>query len=130
VIKPSIRKYQLSRWLVATLLSLVVNAQTVPDIPHQLVELRLCLADLRNDEFTVIFPRAEESTSYSGHSEYLYSVVSPNGRSLFAVRRQFDASGLHQFDTLIHRELRSSDASSEEIILVPFENLFQFAVSP
>jgi len=125
-----VRRFNSAPTLIATLLSLVANAQTVPDIPHQLVEQRLCLGDLRNEWFTVIFPRAEENTNYSGHSEYLYSVVAPNGRSLFAVRRQFDASGFHQFDTLIRRELRSSDASSEEIIFVPFEALSQFAVSP
>jgi len=89
---------------------------------------RLVLADLRNYWYTTEFPEQKERTKYSGQSEYLYSVVSPNGRSMFATRRQFDTRG-YVFDTLIRRELKPSGPASEEIVPVPFAVLFQFAVS-
>ncbi len=129
-IRRPLRRYQLLLWLVPAFSSLITSAQTPPDIPNRLVEQRLCLADLRNEWYTVIFPQTENRTRYSGKSEYLYSVVSPSGRSLFAVRRQFDQPGRHQFDTLIRRELQKYGAGPEEIISIPFENVFQFAVSP
>jgi hypothetical protein len=76
-----------------------------------------------------VLPKPEAEARYSGRSEYLYSLVSPSGRSLFASRREFDRRG-NVFDTLIRRGLEKSGATTEEILPVPFTALFQFAVSP
>jgi hypothetical protein len=129
-IRAPLRKCRLLLGLTTGVLSQHTGAQDLADLPRRLVELRLSLVDLRNDCYRVVFPRTGERTTYSGKSDYLYSIVSPNGLSLFGVRRQFDASNRYQFDTLIRRELQKSGASSEEIISVPFDNVFQLAVSP
>jgi hypothetical protein len=125
------RKYQLTRRLiVAALTSAAIVAQTPLDrIASRITEQRLCLVKLENYSYTILFPRREKEVRYSGKSEYLYSIVSPSGRSLFAVRREFSRRG-DQFDTLIRRELQASQPGPEEIVPAPFSSLFQFAVSP
>jgi WD40 repeat protein len=47
---------------------------------------------------------------------------------VFAIRREFDLSG-RQFDTLIRRGLQHLIAGPEQVISVPFDNLFQIGVS-
>lgn len=130
VIKAPVRGYHWrERLIVAAFLSVALAAQTPLDlISRRITEQRLCLADLRNYSYTIVFPRHEEESRYSGKSEYLYSIVAPNGRSLFASRRELDRRG-NVSDTLIRRELRTSGAGPEEILPVPFTALFQFAVS-
>ena len=116
-------------WLVAAvIITLMASGQTSRGISSRLIEHRLCLADLRNHWYTIVFPKAAERARYSGESEYLFSIVSPNGRSLFAIRRGFNARGNFR-DTLIKRELTPSGAGPEQVIPVPFIVLFQFAVS-
>ncbi len=104
----------------------------VPDpslaLLRQIRESHLVLADLRNYWYTIVFPKRRERIRYGGKSEYLYSLISPTGRSLFASRRQFDPTG-RVFDTLIKREVTPTGPSPEEIIPTPFIVLFQFAVS-
>ncbi len=115
--------------LLGATLALAAFAQTPRGMGSRLMQDRLCLADFRNHWYTIVFPKPADRSKYSGESEYLYSIVSPNGRSLFASRREFSARGTVR-DTLIRRELTSAGAGPEETISVPFTALFQFAVSP
>ncbi len=108
--------------------ALAACAQTPRGIADRVTQDRMCLADLRNHWYTVVFPKQAQRSPYGGESEYLYSVVSPNGRSLFASRREFNARG-NVHDTLIRRQLTSSGAGPEEAVPVPFSAFFQFAVS-
>lgn len=116
--------------LIVAALAYVLAAQIQSgSVTNHLIERQLCLADLRNHGYRIVFPKAEGITSYPGRSEYLYSIISPSGRSLFGVRRDFDQRGI-PLDTLVRRELQKSGPGPEEIVSVPFDNVFQCAVSP
>ena len=124
------REHRRPRGLLFIALASLVAAQSPPtSVTERIVEQRLSLADLRNHWYTIGFPKPREQTRYGGKSEYLYSIISPNGRSLFACRREFDSRGI-PLDTLVRRELQASGPREEEIVPIPFTNLFQFAVSP
>lgn len=115
------------RLIVVALSHLVLAGQT--QMISRIIERRLCLANLQNYSYTIVFPKLKGEARYSGKSGYLYSVVSPNGRSLFAVRREFDSSGRRQLDTLIRREVSPAGMGPEEVISTPFDNVFQCAPS-
>ena len=116
--------------IIAPLIAAAVAAQTpLSPIARRIDEQRLRLADLRNYSYRIVFPKPEDAVRYSGKSEYLYSIVSPNGRSLYAIRREFNGRGV-PLDTLIRRDLHAAQPGSEETVSAPFSNLNQFAVSP
>jgi len=91
----------------------------------------MCLVDLRSDGYRISFPKEEHNrVSSNDRYDYIYSVVAPNGRSVFAVRRIYD-SGLPSLieDILVRRPLITGTVGPEEIVNTPFVNIFQFSVS-
>jgi hypothetical protein len=111
------------------MITFVVVAQPPPpELVSQLNAGGLHLADLRNYSYTIVFPTPKGEVRYSGKSEYLYSTISPSGRSLFAIRREFNERGI-PLDSLVRRELKTTGPGPEEVIASPFDNITQCAVS-
>jgi len=109
----------------------VLEAQATTEVERTLSGQRMYLVDLRNDGYRLAFPQqGNVRVDYKDlQSDYVYSVVAPNGRSLFAVRRVFDRRGLEPpRDTLIRRSLEGA-GGDEEIISLPLVNIFRCAVS-
>ncbi|HVP00541.1 MAG TPA: hypothetical protein VMT15_20855 [Bryobacteraceae bacterium] len=116
---------------VAVLILLFVNAQTPPNrIVQILLEHKLGVADLRNEWLAIVFPEQLRSRiEYQRpESEYVYSIIAPTGRALFAVRRTFYQSSPPK-DTLLRRVIGAS-IGREEVIPIPFVAIFQCAASP
>jgi hypothetical protein len=111
---------------------LAVDAQVpAARIVHALREQQMYLVNLWNDGYRIAFPEEPNArVTYQGHSVYLFSIIAPNGRSLFGVRRMFDEDGrTPPVDTLLRRGL-DGPVAREEIVSSPFINMFQYAVSP
>ena len=109
----------------------ILEAQATAQVERTLRSQRMYLVDLRNDGYRLAFPQeGNVRVDYKDlQSDYIYSVVAPNGRSLFAVRRVFDGRGLEPpRDILIRRSLVGA-VGDEEIISSPLVNVFRCAVS-
>jgi len=124
-------KYMKAGGAAALFAWLGVNAQNpAVDIIRALRARHICLVDLRNHGYQIAFP--PESVGWVAYknpkAEYLYSVIAPNGRSLFGFTRTFYGS-TPPTDALVRRALGES-VGPEENIATPMTTLFQFAVSP
>ena len=107
---------------------LSTRAQPAPaDITKTLLEKRMYLVDLRNDGYWVTFPRERrEQIVYSGLAdEYGYSVVAPDGASLFAVKLTRE---LLPSAELVRRSL-AGEGGPEETISSAFKIIQYCAVS-
>ena len=109
-------------------LFVAAGGPTVVDLAETLQEAGLSLVDLRNSGLLITFPSRNGGwVAYQGTDvEYVYSIVAPDGLSLFAVKRQFNGAAF--VDTIIRRSLGRL-IGMEEVVVTPFANVFQCAIS-
>jgi len=112
---------------------LIAGALLVADRPRIEGDLRstgLSLVELRSSSLTQMFPSGGKQIYYVGRAGYVMSVISPDGKWMYGVRRQHDLhSSSIAIDTLVRRGFTPSGPGEEEVLDSPFVNIVDLGVS-
>lgn len=95
-------------------------------VSKAVVEEELSLVELYTLGSTTVFPRSGPLTDYGNSPNYFAPLIAPSGRTLYAVRRGTRG----ELDLWVRRGTVGGQFGDEESVPLPFDNIFQFGVSP